>query len=96
MSALHSDLESTDDEDTTPDRARGRPRPRRAVLGAGGAGLAAAVAGCTVQAGPRSDGLPQDRTLLDTTAEVEPGRHDSFRFAPAARSSSARRSACPG
>lgn len=71
MSALHTADNETDSDHT--DRS-GR-YPRRTILGAVGGGIAA-LAGCTADAAPSADGT----TLLDTTAEVDPGRYDSFRF----------------
>jgi hypothetical protein len=73
MRALHTADDGTDSDDSD----RSRPS-RRAVLGAVGTGVAAAVAGCTAGAAPDPDAT--DGALLDTTAEVDPDRYGSFRF----------------
>jgi hypothetical protein len=86
MSALHSDDERTgsgsEPTDTAGTGRTERSPSRRAVLGAVGASVATALAGCTAGADPDGGTRSQDdtETLVDTTAEIPSPGHESFRF----------------
>lgn len=80
MSALHL---TADDDRTDADAAPAASRTsRRAILGAVGATLTAALAGCTATGAPEESGRPRTESgpLVDTRTRVEAGSAASHRF----------------